>query len=152
MFFLTPFLIDRETSSNIPRQTLPPPPCTTPDPSQVPEDESQSQLDESLGETQPASSQQAEAGQTGEEEDNVEGRGKRRRGREMSAFEKGLLSAIAPVLSMPLPQPRPVVEEDEDELFLRGLLPSLRRMSMAKKIRLKFAIHKAFFEAEQEED
>ncbi|KAF3840271.1 hypothetical protein F7725_018988, partial [Dissostichus mawsoni] len=35
----------------------------------------------------------------------------------MSSFEKGLLSAIAPVLSIPPPQPRPVVEEDEDEVF-----------------------------------
>ncbi|KAI9536409.1 hypothetical protein NQZ68_033668 [Dissostichus eleginoides] len=77
MGFLNPFILDRETSSNVPRQTLPPS-------NLVPEEESQeSQLD-----SQPANSQQAEAGETGQEEAIVEDRdrGKRRRGREMSSF------------------------------------------------------------------
>ncbi|KAI9523173.1 hypothetical protein NQZ68_030521 [Dissostichus eleginoides] len=140
MGFLTPFIIDRETSSNVPRQTLPPS-------NLVPEEESQ----ESQLESQPA-----QAGETGQEEAIVEDRdrGKRRRGREMSSFEKGLMSATSPLL-MPAPRPPPpppvvVLVEDEDELFFRSLLPSMRRLSISKRARVRFQILKAIFEAEQE--
>ncbi|KAI9541430.1 hypothetical protein NQZ68_029798 [Dissostichus eleginoides] len=150
MGFLTPFIIDRETSSNVPRQTLPPS-------NLVPEEESQEcQLESQPADSQPADSQQAQAGETGQELAIVEGRdrGKRRRGREMSPFEKGLMSAVSPLL-MPAPRPPPpppvvVLVEDEDELFFRSLLPSMRRLSISKRARVRFQIHKAIFEAEQE--
>ncbi|KAI9517037.1 hypothetical protein NQZ68_008291, partial [Dissostichus eleginoides] len=153
MGFLTPFIIDRETSSNVPRQTLPPSTL-------VPEEESQeSQLGDSQPASQPANSQQAEAGETGQEEASVEDRGKRKRGREMSSFEKSLLSAVGPILSMPplppQPQPQPpppVVVEDEDQLFFRSLLPTMRLMSRAKRASVRFALHKVIFEADQEEE
>ena len=134
MGFLTPFIIDRETSSNVPRQTLPPSTL-------VPEEESQeSQLDDS----QPAS-QPAEAGETGQED--ARGLFRRKRAKEMSSFEQNLLSAVAPILAMPL-----VVEEDEDLLFFRSLLPTMRLMSRAKRLRVRFALYKVVLEADQEEE
>ena len=76
----------------------------------------------------------------------------------MSSFEKNVLSAVGPILSMPQPPPPPqpptpvVVEEDEDQLFFRSLLPTMRLMSRAKRARVRFAIHKVIFEADQEEE
>ncbi|KAI9516727.1 hypothetical protein NQZ68_013784 [Dissostichus eleginoides] len=147
MGFLTPFIIDRETSSNVPRQTLPPS-------NLVPEEESQESQLESQLESQPADSQQAQAGETGQEEAIVEDQDRGKRRREMSSFEKGLMSAISPLL-MPAPRPPPpppvvVLVEDEDELFFRSLLPSMRRLSISKRARVRFQIHKAIFKAEQE--
>ncbi|XP_034006687.1 spermidine/spermine N(1)-acetyltransferase-like protein 1, partial [Trematomus bernacchii] len=156
MSFLNPFMIDRETSSNVPRKTLPP---STLDESQ----ESQpggsqpggsqpgvsqpgvsqpgaSQPDAS----QPDASQPAEAGQTGQD---ARGSFRRKRAKEMSSFEQNLLSAVAPILAMPL-----VVEEDEDMLFFRSLLPTMRLMSRAKRLRVRFALYKVVLEADQEEE
>ncbi|XP_033988582.1 uncharacterized protein LOC117484227 [Trematomus bernacchii] len=143
MGFLTPFLTERETSSNVPRQTLPPSPCTTPDPqlpSPVPKEESQ--LGESqLGESQPASKPR-------------QGRQDRRR-RMLRTGEEG--EGRCRPLRTGCCQPSVLcachhLNFDEDELFFRSLLPSMRRLSIAKRARVRFAIHKAIFEAELEEE
>ncbi|XP_033999515.1 protein outspread-like [Trematomus bernacchii] len=100
-----------------------------------------------------ANSQQAEAGETGQEEASVAFR--RKRAREMSSFEQSLLSAVGPILAMPPPPPPPppvVVEEEEDLLFFRSLLPTMRLMSRAKRLRVRFAIHKVVLEADQEDN
>ncbi|KAI9531969.1 hypothetical protein NQZ68_036331 [Dissostichus eleginoides] len=132
MSFLNPFLIDRETSSNVPRQTLPPW-CQR--------------------KRARKASQQAEEGETGQEEASVAFRGKRKRGREMSSFEQSLLSAVSPILAMPPPPPPPVVvEDDEDLLFFKSLLPTMILMSRAKRLRVRFAIHKVVLDADQEEN
>ncbi|KAI9514419.1 hypothetical protein NQZ68_033537 [Dissostichus eleginoides] len=134
MSFLNPFLIDRETSSNVPRQTLPPFAWQANPATLVPEEESQ--------ESQP-----------GQEEASVAFQGKRKRGREMSSFEQSLLSAVSPILAMPPPPPPPVVvEDDEDLLFFKSLLPTMILMSRAKRLRVRFAIHKVVLDADQEEN
>ncbi|KAI9527905.1 hypothetical protein NQZ68_025946 [Dissostichus eleginoides] len=103
--------------------------------------------------SQPANSQQAEEGETGQEEASVAFRGKRKRGREMSSFEQSLLSAVSPILAMPPPPPPPVVvEDDEDLLFFKSLLPTMILMSRAKRLRVRFAIHKVVLDADQEEN
>ncbi|KAI9540431.1 hypothetical protein NQZ68_040427 [Dissostichus eleginoides] len=148
MSFLNPFLIDRETSSNVPRQTLPPFAWQANPATLVPEEESQesqpggsqpasqpaSQL-ASPPASQPANSQQAEEGETGQEEASVAFRGKRKRGREMYSFEQSLL-----------------LEDDEDLLFFKSLLPTMILMSRAKRLRVRFAIHKVVLDADQEEN
>ncbi|KAI9513661.1 hypothetical protein NQZ68_040677 [Dissostichus eleginoides] len=111
MSFLNSFLIDRETSSNVPRQTLPPFAWQANPATLVPEEESQ--------ESQPGGSQ----------------------------------PASHPILAMPPPPPPPVVvEDDEDLLFFKSLLPTMILMSRAKRLRVRFAIHKVVLDADQEEN
>ncbi|KAI9525187.1 hypothetical protein NQZ68_009395 [Dissostichus eleginoides] len=162
MSFLNPFLIDRETSSNVPRQTLPPFAWQANPATLVPEEESQesqpggsqpASQPASPPASQPANSQQAEEGETGQEEGSVAFRGKRKRGREMSSFEQSLLSAVSSILAMPPPPPPPVVvEDDEDLLFFKSLLPTMILMSRAKRLRVRFAIHKVVSDADKEEN
>ena len=109
----------------------------------VREEESQ---DSQPGGSQPANSQQAEAGETGQEDASGSFRGKRKRAKEMSSFEHNLLSAVAPILAMP------EEEEEEDLLFFRSLLPTMRLMSRAKRLRVRFALYKVVLEADQEEN
>ncbi|XP_034077651.1 uncharacterized protein LOC117549674 [Gymnodraco acuticeps] len=138
MGFLTPFITERETSSNVSLQTLPPSPCTTPDPqlsSPVPEEESQ------LGDSQPASHP-------------TQGRqDKRRRMLRTGGEGEGRCRPLRTGCYQPsVLSPCHHFDFDEDEYFFRSLLPSMRRLSIAKRARVRFAIHKAIFEAELEEE
>ncbi|KAI9527329.1 hypothetical protein NQZ68_031466 [Dissostichus eleginoides] len=59
----------------------------------------------------------------------------------------------SPILAMPPPPPPPVVvEDDEDLLFFKSLLPTMILMSRAKRLRVRFAIHKVVLDADQEEN
>ncbi|KAF4100125.1 transcription factor Adf-1-like [Onychostoma macrolepis] len=176
MGFLTPFLTNRETSSNIPRRALPPSPTTSsvhqfsisPEPeedSQVRERSqvfsqqahpSRATVDEAAIDTgsQMEAGRETELGRQMEQEEPVEvaDRGRKRKRQHVSVFEKGLLAAIEPLtplttLSRPPPPPAP---EDEDEMFFRSLLPSVHRLSVSRRARLRFEIHKLIFQAEQE--
>ncbi|KAL0146665.1 hypothetical protein M9458_058005 [Cirrhinus mrigala] len=91
--------------------------------------------------------------QTEQEETRVANKGRKRKGHEMSAFEREMLSAIEPLTQMaslprpPLPQTSP---EDEDEIFFKSLLPSIRRLPLTRRGRLRFEIHQLVYQAELE--
>ncbi|XP_034070883.1 transcription factor Adf-1-like [Gymnodraco acuticeps] len=157
MSFLKPFMLDRETSSNFPRQPLPPPTGAEEE-----EDSMGDSLDDSLeSQPEPGSSQPASqpASVPASVPDGVPDgvpasvpafRGKKSRGREMSPFEENLLSAVGPMLAMPPPPPPPppVVEvEDEDLLFLRSLWPAMQKLSRTSSMRLKMKLQEAVLEA-----
>ncbi|XP_034059704.1 uncharacterized protein LOC117538228 [Gymnodraco acuticeps] len=138
MSFLKPFMLDRETSSNFPRQPLPPPTGAEEE-----EDSMGDSLVDSLeSQPEPGSSQPASVPAS-----VPAFRGKKSRGREMSPFEENLLSAVGPMLAMP-PPPPPVVEvEDEDLLFLRSLWPAMQKLSRTSSMRLKMKLQEAVLEA-----
>ncbi|XP_034091701.1 transcription factor Adf-1-like [Gymnodraco acuticeps] len=142
MSFLKPFMLDRETSSNFPRQPLPPPTGAEEE-----EDSMGDSLDDSL-ESQPEPGSSQPASQPASVPASVPAfRGKKSRGREMSPFEENLLSAVGPMLAMP-PPPPPVVEvEDEDLLFLRSLWPAMQKLSRTSSMRLKMKLQEAVLEA-----
>ncbi|XP_034096982.1 transcription factor Adf-1-like [Gymnodraco acuticeps] len=141
MGFLTPFIIDRETSSNVPRQTLPPSTL-------VAEEESQVDSESASQSTNQSASQPAAVSQ----EENAEVRGKTRgRGREMSPFERSLLSAVSnyPAIAQPTP---PVVEEDEDLQFFKSLLHTMRQMTKAQRARVRLGVHQIIFDVDQQDN
>ncbi|CAL8313067.1 unnamed protein product [Merluccius merluccius] len=81
-----------------------------------------------------------------------EGRGRKRRGPDMSNFELGLLAVMEPLAvlaSQPQQQPQP--QWDEDEIFFRALMPAMRRLSIPRKARLHYEIHQLVYRAEMEE-
>lgn len=176
MGFLTPFITDRETSSNVQR-----PPSFLPSSSSVRESLSPDPEDSQAEGSSQSNSQQAPAGrdEKGNEEDSqadrgrqteagrqtmvarhmeqeetrVANKGRKRKGHEMSAFEREMLSAIEPLTQMaslprpPLPQTSP---EDEDEMFFKSLSPSIRRLPLTRRARLRFEIHQLVYQAELE--
>ncbi|KAK5901237.1 hypothetical protein CgunFtcFv8_026129 [Champsocephalus gunnari] len=83
-------------------------------------------------------------------EENAEVRGKTRgRGREISLFERSLLSAVTNYRPIAQPTP-PVVEEDEDFQFFKSLLPTMRQMTKAQRARVRLGVHQLIFEVDQE--
>ncbi|KAK0143112.1 Transcription factor Adf-1 [Merluccius polli] len=87
-----------------------------------------------------------------------EGRGRKRRGPDMSHFERGLLAVMEPLAvlaSQPQPrpqqQPQPQPQWDEDEVFFRALMPAMRRLSIPRRARLHYEIHQLVYRAEMEE-
>ncbi|XP_041922666.1 transcription factor Adf-1-like [Alosa sapidissima] len=156
MGFLTTFVADRETSSNIPRRHQPSEGCSS---STAPLHSQQQQTPTSISQEptrpQPTQGCHRASGHSpsfiGQEQQHgvAEGedmrQGRKRRGKEMTAFERGLLAAISPMSACvasppqpspspsppPPPPPPPPHQEDEDEAFFRSLLPSMRRMSIA---------------------
>lgn len=78
----------------------------------------------------------------------------KRKGQDMSSFERGLLAAIEPLTqltTLPRPTPpSPTPAADEDEIFFQSLLPSIHRVSVLRRARLHFEIHQLVFQTEQE--
>ncbi|KAK0134395.1 hypothetical protein N1851_030052 [Merluccius polli] len=79
-----------------------------------------------------------------------EGRGRKRRGPEMSTFERGLLAVMEPLAAL-ASQPQPQPPWDEEEVFFRGLIPAMRRLSIPRRARVHYQIHQLVYRAEMEE-
>ena len=65
----------------------------------------------------------------------------------LSEFERGLLSAV----SQRQPPPPPPTE-DENEIFFRSLLPSMARLTLSRRARVRFRVHQLIFQEEQEQE
>ncbi|KAI2646850.1 Transcription factor Adf-1 [Labeo rohita] len=72
---------------------------------------------------------------------------KRVRKEKISCFEERMLSVVEKA-SIPAPQVQQ--NYDEDELFLRSILPGLKRLPAQKRSEVKFQMHRLLYEAEME--
>ncbi|CAL8263505.1 unnamed protein product [Merluccius merluccius] len=170
MGFLTPFLQDRGTTSNLHRGPVPEvhingPPSLS-DPTDVVSGEEDGPEAVEAGVPAPAADPAAEAAAdpAAAADPSVargggqapEGRGRKRRGPDMSHFERGLLAVMEPLAvlaSQPRPQqqPQPQPQWDEDDVFFRALMPAMRRLSIHRRARLHYEIHQLVYRAEMEE-
>ncbi|CAL8286273.1 unnamed protein product [Arctogadus glacialis] len=79
-----------------------------------------------------------------------EGRGRKRRGAEMSQFERGLLAVMGPLAALASQPQRipPALPDEEEAALFRVRSFTMRRLSVA---RLRCEVHQLVLEAEMEE-